>query len=233
MAKVLDWIGKRMPRSFYYATRGASIAYELKLPEVFDPASLSPREPLSASHFATTTVLADRRALLANIPKGGVAVELGVDSGDFSDEILRLAQPRKLHLVDFWGSSRYGVEKKNAVHERFSRERERVEIHLNDSLSAAADFAPGSLDFVYIDTDHSYALTLAELEAYRPKMAPGGLLAGHDYIIGNWKSRYRYGVIEAVHEFCLRHHWRIRYLTNELPAHPSFALEAIPDGPVN
>ena len=228
MSKVHDWLGAHLPKRLYYLARGASLAYEHRRPRDFDPASLTAREPLDTRHFASTTVLPDREALLAHIPQGGVAVEVGVDRGDFSAAILRIAAPHRLHLVDNWASARYGADERAAVQQRFAAEGERVEIHLTDSVSGATDFAADSLDFVYIDTTHSCELTLTELEAYRLKMAPGGLLAGHDYIIGNWHSRLRYRVIEAVHDFCLRYGWRLRYLTNELPAHPSFALEPMP-----
>ena len=55
-------------------------------------------------------------------------------------------------------------------------------------------------------------------------MKKGGIIAGHDYIIGNWNDGHRYGVIEAVREFCLKYHWEMIYLTHELDDHPSFAI---------
>jgi len=36
-------------------------------------------------------------------------------------------------------------------------------------------------DFVFIDADHSYAGCGADIDAYRPLLRPGGVLAGHDY----------------------------------------------------
>jgi predicted O-methyltransferase YrrM len=64
------------------------------------------------------------------------------------------------------------------------------------SVEAAALFASSSLDFVFIDGDHSCAAVLADIAAWLPKIKPGGLLAGHDYkMTGQPHLR---GVTEAV-----------------------------------
>ena len=102
-----------------------------------------------------------------------------------------------------------------------------VEINLGLSTAVVTDFPNGYFDWIYIDTDHGYTVTHEELEAYREKIKPGGIIAGHDYIIGNWDGVVRYGVIEAVHEFCVKYDWEIIYLTAELNNNPSFAIRKI------
>ncbi len=37
----------------------------------------------------------------------------------------------------------------------------------------------------------------------------------------------RYGVIEAVYEFCSKYNWEILFLTTELETNPSFAIKKI------
>src|SRR5690606_11229810 len=49
------------------------------------------------------------------------------------------------------------------------------------SVAAAKHVPDGSLDFVYIDADHSYAGVRADIAAWRPKIRAGGIIAGHDY----------------------------------------------------
>lgn len=51
----------------------------------------------------------------------------------------------------------------------------------DDSTAAAARYADGSLDFVFIDADHEAESVYADLTAWWPKLKPGGTLAGHDY----------------------------------------------------
>ncbi|QLL84250.1 class I SAM-dependent methyltransferase [Aeromonas caviae] len=80
-------------------------------------------------------------------------------------------------------------------------------------------------DWIYIDTTHSYELTRDELHGYANKIKPDGIIAGHDYMQGNWHAQCRYGVIEAVHEFCVTKNYRIRYLTMDISESLSFAIE--------
>lgn len=190
-----------------------------------------PKHPLSAKHLTHTRILADRLALLKQMPTGGVVAELGVDQGDFSAQILDICQPLKLHLVDFWGSKRYNQEKQKAVFKKFDAliKQGKVEINLGLSTDVVDQFADHYFDWIYIDTDHTYQTTKQELEKYRLKMKPGGIIAGHDYCIGSWVEMRRYGVIEAVHEFCDAYQWEIIYLTIETGFPQSFAIRAMND----
>lgn len=49
------------------------------------------------------------------------------------------------------------------------------------SLEAVKTFADGNLDFVFVDGDHSYDAVCADIRAWRPKLKPGGVMAGHDH----------------------------------------------------
>ena len=60
-----------------------------------------------------------------------------------------------------------------------------------ESVARYADF---SLDFVFIDAEHTYKDTVELLRLYLPKLKTGGVLAGHDY------NRRWPGVIQAVAE---------------------------------
>ena len=41
-------------------------------------------------------------------------------------------------------------------------------------------FSDASLDFVFIDADHSYVVTKADIAIWRSKVRTGGILCGHD-----------------------------------------------------
>ena len=180
-------------------------------------------------HIANTKVVANRNALLSQLPKGGVVAEVGVNEGDFSRRILTYAQPSKLHLIDVWSSDRYHEGLMYVVQNKFATEiaKKVVQIHRGYSTTVLPQFEDHTFDWVYIDTDHTYATTSAELEICAKKVKPGGIIAGHDYITGDWKLRVRYGVVEAVNEFCVKHGWEIAYLTNETHRHVSFALRQL------
>jgi ADP-heptose:LPS heptosyltransferase len=76
----------------------------------------------------------------------------------------------------------------------FGRDRTVV---IRADLRTAADFIQDeTLDFVFLDADHSYEGTLEALDAWRPKVRVGGLICGHDYEHPN----ERFGVDRAVNE---------------------------------
>lgn len=52
-----------------------------------------------------------------------------------------------------------------------------------------------SLDFVYVDANHTYEHCLADIKAWLPKVKPGGYIGGHDYLAACFL-----GVVNAVNE---------------------------------
>lgn len=180
-------------------------------------------------HLLHVISLKDREELLRRLPADAVVAEIGVNEGGFSEKILSICKPKKLVLIDVWASKRYHGGLFELVQRRFATyiAEGRVEIMRDYSFAAIEKCAPQFFDWVYLDTDHSYETTHRELELLRPKMKPGGIIAGHDYIIGNWNDGVRYGVIEAVREFSIKYNWEMIYLTHELNDHPSFAIREI------
>ena len=45
---------------------------------------------------------------------------------------------------------------------------------------------PGEVDVFFLDTSHEYEHTLAELRAYMPRVAPGGIALFHDTNLLGW-----------------------------------------------
>ena len=180
-------------------------------------------------HIKSAKLLENRSSLLTLMKKNAIVAEIGVAEGDFSREILQITQPQKLHLVDCWGSKRYHSGLKLLVENKFENEikNEIVEVHKGLSTDMVSNFSDNYFDWIYIDTDHTYHTTLSELRLYAPKVKPDGIIAGHDYIMGNWEKYFKYGVIEAVHQFCVEENWEIVYLTMEGDNAPSFALKRI------
>jgi hypothetical protein len=180
-------------------------------------------------HIENTKILSNRNELLSMLPSYGIGAEIGVDEGEFSDLILKINQPEKLYLIDSWGSERYSVSKKDKIERIFNLliTQNKIEIVHNNSINAAHNFQNDYFDWVYIDTDHSYETTLKELYAYAIKIKPQGYICGHDYIKGNLRDAIRYGVIEAITEFCVKENWELCYLTMENQGHPSFAIKKI------
>jgi predicted O-methyltransferase YrrM len=70
--------------------------------------------------------------------------------------------------------------------------RDLIEIVEGDSAASAVKFQDGCCDFVFIDAEHTYDAVKADIQAWLPKVRPGGLIAGHDF---DWA-----GVRQAVQE---------------------------------
>jgi predicted O-methyltransferase YrrM len=188
----------------------------------------APAIELDAIHTRGCVVLPSREVLLEHLPKGGIVAEIGVAEGEFSRAILQRNAPRQLHLIDMWDTDRYrrGLEAIRQDHAARISDGS-VVIHQGRSLDRLAEFADASLDWVYVDTDHSYALTLAELRLAATKVRPHGLIAGHDYCTGNVITPWPYGVVEACHQFCAEDHWGFTFLALEARGRMSFALSRL------
>ena len=97
---------------------------------------------------------------------------------------------------------------------RFESDR-RVRLHRQYSYKAAAGFADGFFDFVYLDGNHHYEFVLRDLQDFAAKLKPGGLLFGHDFFEDAFARQENYGVVDAVNSFLKRSDFRFLMLTFE------------------
>lgn len=185
-----------------------------------------PKFSLEKIHCDDARLVLNRSDLLKKMPTQGIVAELGADEGKFSLEIFNVTNPQKFIIVDAWDTERYGEDKALGVTEMFDEKINTGQVEIVRSLSvpAAEKFDDNYFDWIYVDTDHSYKTTLAELYAYERTIKNGGYICGHDYVMGNWASGYKYGVIEAVAEFCVSKNWKISYLTADYTENNSFAI---------
>ena len=173
-----------------------------------------------------STIRPHRQRVLQNLPKGGVGAEIGVWKGDFSEGILSIAEPTRLYLIDAWTSfdddahmhalyhgvgARKMDEIYNGVADRFGSEIASGQVELVRGLSADAipPIPDQSLDFAYIDADHSYEGVSNDLRLIWPKVKYGGQIVLDDYRLGKW---WKDGVIRAVNEFLGQYPSEIRIL---------------------
>lgn len=138
----------------------------------------------------------------------GRGVEIGVAEGWYSREIMKLGQVEQMWGVDPYrphqGYRDYTRDKTfmkliTKAYKRLGKYPNYTFIEAY-SLDAAKRFDDNSLDWVYIDGDHSYEAVRDDIQAWLPKLKVGGLLAGDDYIKNDRDKRF-YDVIRAVDEF--------------------------------
>lgn len=123
-------------------------------------------------------------ARLLDDPTAGA--ELGAHAGKFTEQMLAAFPRLTVYAIDTWAPSP-GYETydfpniRRAFRERTGKFGKRVRVLCMDTVAAAGEVKNASLDFVFIDADHSYEGVSADIDAWRGKVRPGGLLCGHDY----------------------------------------------------
>jgi len=134
--------------------------------------------------------------------KKGLGVEVGVQDGYFSQEILKNWKG-ELKCVDRWDrEDQYNNARMNLGEDRLVR---------GDSADSAKLFKAGSLDFVFIDAGHQYEEVKRDLEAWFPKVRKGGVFSGHDYVLYG-----DFGVIKAVDEFAKSKGYKVELTDQEM-----------------
>ena len=184
---------------------------------------------LSEQHLQSCRVYPNRRALIANFPHNAVAAVVGVASGDFSSVILETSRPKQLLLIDAWsmaGHPNYGDGGYQGVKERFQNEIESGRVHIlrGYSYDKLMELEDRSLDWIYIDVAHDYYSVKNDLNIAFHKVKNGGIISGHDY--HRWgRFGKRFGVLEAVNEYCIQNNMTFIGLSLENDLNWSYALK--------
>ena len=149
-----------------------------------------------------------REEMFLAMPKDLVGAEIGVFKGGFSKWMCRHMEPRILYMVDLWSpvdldyphlTNTIEVQYKNlSIVLRSMRSEIASGVArplMGESSRVANAIHDESLDFVYIDGDHTYDGCLRDMRSWSQKVKTGGIVAGHDI------QRQEYGVTEAVRAY--------------------------------
>ena len=119
-----------------------------------------------------------------------IGVEVGVCNGVTSELYAQeIPNIKKLYAVDNypsfvdWDGTRVTEERQaetmHRCEERLSKY-SNIEFVYKSSVEFGESLENDSIDFVFIDGDHSYEATLKDIQTYWPKVKKGGVFAGHD-----------------------------------------------------
>ncbi|HRZ15754.1 MAG TPA: class I SAM-dependent methyltransferase [Candidatus Omnitrophota bacterium] len=122
-----------------------------------------------------------------------VGVEIGTHLGYNAIATVLVNRPKILHCIDPW-SNYVDPDSLDVIGEaQYLRAmhlinvvpfvRDHIQIWRMVSEHAVKSFADESVDFVYIDGDHSYHSTLQDIDIWFPKVKKGGIIGGHDFAI--------------------------------------------------
>lgn len=136
-------------------------------------------------------------------------VEVGVEKGQYSFLLMQANPKMKMYGVDPYQKFEGYLD--HIMAETFPRLRAKAEENLKPysrykfiiktSEDAVKDFKDNSLDFVYIDGNHSYPFAKFDIEAWTPKVKEGGIVSGHDYARLRHGGSKTWGVQQAVNEY--------------------------------
>jgi predicted O-methyltransferase YrrM len=129
--------------------------------------------------------------IVNKFPSGSHFIEVGVWKGRsacyMAVEIINSEKQIKFDCVDTfeWIEQKdISKEKFSNLYETYLKNIEPVSHIINTvkklSLEAVHDYADNSIDFIFIDAAHDYKSVKADIDAWLPKIKPGGIIAGHD-----------------------------------------------------
>lgn len=122
----------------------------------------------------------------------GTGAEIGCACGTFARQMLSTWKGIGYRMVDPWEKQSPDVYQDNMNDSDFdnfyklctelANKDKRVTLIRKLSIEAAPLHDDNSLDFVYIDGNHSYRNVMEDIGAWFPKVKLGGILCGHDFV---------------------------------------------------
>lgn len=149
--------------------------------------------------------------------------EIGVFRGRNAREMFRQIPNLKLYGIEAFADQPTSTRHKTVP--RYERNKNAMEGRLKDrdfvliekfSEEAVQHIPYASLDFVYIDGDHSYDYAMTDIILWARRVKPGGIVSGHDYILpGEYRHKFDINVRDAVDNYVAVHKISPLYLTDK------------------
>ena len=131
-----------------------------------------------------------------------IGLEIGTATGLNAKKMLTLLNIKHLYLIDPYGKYKDGDGETRdytqyipIMEKKLEKYQNKITLYRETSIHAVTHFEDNSLDFIYIDGDHTYQNVSKELELYYPKVKSQGVMGGHDF------SADFLSVIQAVLDF--------------------------------
>ncbi len=114
--------------------------------------------------------------------------EIGTERGYFAKTLLDANPKLKLSCIDAWTVYKgYRDHTRQDKLDRYYEETKKLlkpytcTIIKGWSMDAVKQFKDESLDFVYLDANHSFRYIIDDVDTWSKKVHKGGIVAGHDY----------------------------------------------------
>jgi predicted O-methyltransferase YrrM len=147
--------------------------------------------------------------LVGEIELGSTMIEIGSFMGESTFLFASTSYFNKIYSIDPYDGDDMGLKHLDLPNWDFIREQYKTNLRYFDFIEQIEDYSSNvidkfqdkSIDFVYIDGNHSYDSVKNDIEIFLPKIKDGGIIGGHDY------SPYWETVQEAVNETIGRPRW--------------------------
>lgn len=140
-----------------------------------------------------------------------MGVEVGTEYGLYAETLCKAAPQLKLYSVDPYRAYKGYREHRsqNKLNGIYEQAYERMKLYNHQFIRAASieavhGFYDDSLDFVFIDGNHSLLHVIQDLCYWIPKVRKGGIVSGHDFI-RRAHTGYAMHVCQAVHAYTDSH----------------------------
>lgn len=151
------------------------------------------------------------RSLLPNDP---TICELGVYNGDLSRELFQIFKPHKFYLVD---TDTDKIDPTIKLHPRAV-----IKHGLSwEILNKLPDY---SIDYLYVDADHSAYGVRNDIIAAHVKIKPGGIIQFNDYCTFSPGENIPYGVLNLVNSYIENHNVTIIGLSLDRSGYHDIAI---------
>lgn len=134
------------------------------------------------------------------VPKDSKIIEVGTQTGKWARDIIDVAQPSVLHVVD--------IDYSQFDQELFAKT-DPITVHKGYSWDVLETFPDGHFDCIYIDASHEYSHVKRDAIISDAKLASNGILIFNDYTTWSPYEVTPYGVLKVVNEILSTGNWKI------------------------
>jgi hypothetical protein len=131
--------------------------------------------------------------------------EIGVAEGRYSEVLCQNIPNLKLYCVDLWKPYPQNWRGENYQENAYKQAQEKLKPYnatliRKPSVEASLEIPDRSLDFVFIDGDHTFDHVMTDIILWSRKVRKRGVVSGHD-----WTWFKNSGVVQAVSYYCIEH----------------------------
>jgi hypothetical protein len=128
------------------------------------------------------------QSLIETLPQNIIMIEIGVYNGESTEQFLKSGKIIKTYCIDPFLNG-YDDSDPTSSFDMFLARKNFYNliskynniIHIEKKSDQSLNDVPDQVDFVYIDTVHTYQGLKKDILNYYKKIKIGGILAGHDY----------------------------------------------------